>query len=380
MKKYLIISMDIDLSAPGIVFGKIIREMQKTCELSILCPVIPDGFKEHVKIITCLPYNRFNFRFERLLLRYLGHNISDIRWAKKVYLQTIDNCKKETYDGIISFTSSNDFASLYLGQKLSTKLEKKWIIYSVDAIPTPLDWNPDARLHNNVAKQLRSAISKADAFYAANPIMLQYEIDLFGNFNGNTGVILTPHDNKGCNRYVEHEGISFLYTGNIYGPRKVDSLIAAFAKFNEENPKSKLIFVGKFFGSIQDQYQCLVDEGRIVFHGFTDNLTPHYENADVLIDIASIHPNDVFLSSKIVNYLPVKKPIIAISGQCSPVRLLLGNIPTIIQCQHDSNEIYNSLCASSKLLDSDFSDRKNVIHLFSVKTVVTDFMKTIETV
>lgn len=374
MEKYLLIAMDIDMSAPGIVYGKLIREMQKTCDISIICPSISNDFDVKVKRLPCQPCKKYNFRIERLLFRYWGKNVSDGNWARDVFNLNKDFCETECYDGIISFTSCYNFASLYLGRLLAEYLKTKWIIYSVDAIPAPLDWNPDVRQYNNIIKQLRKIIVGADAFFAANPIMLQYELGLFGTFNGNTGVVLTPHNNTVNKNTVEHSGVSFLYTGNIYGPRKVDSLVEAFAIFSKVHPDSKLTFVGRFFCTISDQYKYLVDEERIVFHGFTEKIAPYYDCADVLIDIAAIHPNDVFLSSKIVNYLPIKKPIIAISGDNSPVRALFGGIPTILQCHHDVEEVYDAMCRSVNLIGGNFADRNDVLHRFAADNVVANFL------
>lgn len=378
MKHYLVIAMDIDLSAPGIVYGKLLNEMQKTCRLSVICPSLSSNFRADVELLPCKPYKRLNHRLERQLYRFLGKNIIDSIWSKKVFDQVKGVCRNNDFDCIISFTACYTFASLYLGKLLKNSLNKKWIVYSVDAIPAPLQWNPNKRLYDNVKRQLQKTLQSADAFYSANPIMLLYELELFGDFKGNTGVVLTPHDNMGEYKSTEHKGFRFLYTGNIYGPRKVDALIEAFEKFSRLHPNSNLTFVGKFFSTIQRDYQHLVDEGRVVFHGFTDNLTPYYEAADVLIDIAADLPNDVFLSSKVVNYLPIKKPIIAISGDNSPVRLLLGNIPSILHCKHDKEEIFKILESSISIVGHDFYDRNVALEKFATQNVVTQFLKDIE--
>ena len=380
MKRYLIIAMDIGLSAPGIVYAKLIREMQKMCDISIICPAISKQFSEAIEVLPCKPYKRFRNRIEKLLFKYFGKNISDQIWSRKVTLQYLKTHHIDAFDGIISFTSCYNFATLYLGRLLSKELKKKWIIYSVDAIPAPLDWNDDRQLHKHVNEQLKKTVVNADAFFSSNPIMLEYELGLFGDFNGNTGVVLTPHDYSANYKKINHTGISFLYTGNIYGPRKVDALVAAFDSFSKEHPDSTLTFVGHFFANISEQHKHLVDEGKIIIHKFTEKITTYYESADVLIDIASIHPNDVFLSSKIVNYLPVSKPIIAISGENSPVRLLFDGIPTVLQCHHNPDEVLQALNNSLKFIDSDFEDRKEIVHRFAVETVTANFIKEIESI
>ena len=373
MKKMIIIAMDVDKTAPGVVYGKLLKHLAENFEITLICPDAERVSDSRIKKIEVPPYKRLRYKIETFFNRHLGCNIIDDIWARRTSKTLICGSIKNS-DAILSFVSQGHFAPLYLGSKLAKCFNKKWFVYSVDAIPTPLAWNPDKECHRKMSSVLDRLISKADAFFSANPIMLKYELDVLKTFSGYGGVVLTPYDSQSVsNDITPRDGCTFLYTGNVYGARKITTLLAAFKRFHAQQPDSKLIFVGKGFEEARRDYADLVNDSSIEIHGFTNDLTPFYAKSDVLIDIAADVPNDVFLSSKIANYLPYNKPIVAISGENSPARILLGGCDSILHCYHNDQEILDAMIKSDEKKGTEINDRVALLEKFSIENVAMKF-------
>lgn len=370
--------MDVDKSAPGVVYGKLLKYLADKFEITLICPDAERCTEDKVKKIDIPPYKRLRHKIETFLFRHFGCNFRDAIWSSKVR-RTLNLKDLKDVDAVVSFVSQGHFAPLYLGKHVARCIEKKWLVYSVDAIPTPLDWNPDIRRHRNQSSELNRLISEADAFFSANPIMLEYELRTLKSFHGYNGVVLTPFDSQTVsNEFIPHEGCTFLYTGNVYGARKITSLLSAFKQFHNQHLNSKLIFVGKGFEEARRDYADLVNKGFIEIHGFTNDLTRFYAKSDVLIDIAADVPNDVFLSSKIANYLPYNKPIIAISGENSPARTLMGGCDSIMHCYHNEDEIHDAMQKAKNYIGIQISDRSALLEKFAIETVSENFANEIK--
>lgn len=378
MRRLLIIAMDVNQTAPGVVYGKLLKRLAESFEITLICPDAKRCLDSKINKVEIPPYKRVRHRLEVLFYRYFGCNLSDPIWSRKVQrLESVSNLSN--FDAVVSFVSQGQFAPLYLGNVLSKRLETKWLVYSVDAIPTPLDWNPDKKSHRNVSSVLDKLVSNADAFFSANPIMLQYELKTLKSFRGFSSVVLTPFDGQSVlNENTAHDGCTFLYTGNVYGARRITSLLAAFNQFHEQYNNSKLLFIGHGFEEARRDYADLVNSGSIEIHGFTDDLSPYFSKSDVLIDIAADVTNDVFLSSKIANYLPYNKPIIAISGDNSPVRHLMGACNSVIHCHHNVTEIFDAMQIATNYEGTEINDRASLLEMFSLENVSAKFIKEIK--
>ena len=114
----------------------------------------------------------------------------------------------------------------------------------------------------------------------------------------------------------------------------------------------------------------------IEIHPFTRDLDPFYKNATALIDIDADLENDVFLSSKIVNYLNINRIIISETGLNSPSRHLFKEISSIIHCDHNSDELYEAMIKSNLIRSNiSYEDRLAAIEIFSVEKNIEKFEK-----
>lgn len=378
--KCLIIANDIGLTAPGIVYESILRELSKTLKIDVISIAIKDGLDLPIRFLKVKPTANIHYRIKNLSYKIFKMDIFDRLWLIR-QKSLMNHYSLEEYDVIISFTSNNNFQSILLGRFLSRVYKKKWVVYSVDAIPAPLEWTKDAKQYDAIKNFISAYLSYCDAFFASNQAMLNYQLKIIGRLPRKVGVIYTPF--RTFSETFKSEGYElstnpiFLYTGKIYGPRKVDALLGGFRKLLIPFPNAKLIFVGVSKHLAYNGYEDLIKSGNVELYEFTNDLTNFYNRADVLIDINSYKDDDVFLSSKIINYLPLNKPIVSLTGLNSPARNIFHNDESIIHCRHNIDDVYSKLkFAISHSFD--YSNRRQYINMFNSTNVVKPLLEILQ--
>ena len=79
--------------------------------------------------------------------------------------------------------------------------------------------------------------------------------------------------------------------------------------------------------------------------------------------------DDIFLSSKIVSYLPINKPILAVSGKNSPVRGIMSGLYSIQHCYNQKEDAYRAMKACVSAIGKGIDDRKSRLYEFDADTV-----------
>ncbi len=372
--KLLIIASDIGITAPGIVYETLVKQLEKDFDVRIIVPIISSAFdSSSVKILSSQPKGFTHLGVERLSFQLFRRNVFDDYWVIR-QMRLINDGDIKGCSAIISFISFHNYRSMMLGNRLSHKFNKPWIVYSVDAVPPPSGWGVEGLYRNATIRFIRKYLEASNGFFSANEQMLNYQLNLLKKRPNITGIIYTPIKSK--NEYVHPDSFIdkpvFLFTGGVYGPRKIDAVLGGFRLFLKEWPNAKIVFVGisKFVNFTN--YSDLVGEGHIECYEFTNNLSAFYKKATVLLDINAYFDNDVFLSSKIVNYLPLMLPIISVTGNNSPARNIFTDDDSIIHCSHNPEEVFKAMkMALSINVNED--KRKQYIELFSVENAIMDF-------
>lgn len=374
--KCLFIVSDIGYTAPGIVYETIINELSKSLSISLISLKTKNN-NSTITYLTAAKIRYEHYRVEEAFFSLFGRNILDDLWIfkqKHILNKKINKEIIKEQDCIVSLMSNHNYKSLLLGYYLSQKYKKKWVVYSVDAVPAPIGWSSDNRFYRNTRKFISRYLTKCDAFFSSNKLMLEYQLSFLNKQPPYTGVIYTPirtmyHGSENINNSRKEVSPIILYTGGIYGPRKIEALLDAFRKFLGDYPTAKLVFVGTPKVSQFDFYEDLINSNRIEINGYAQDLSSYYDTATALIDVNAFFDNDIFLSSKVVNYLPIRKPIISITGMNSPSRNIFTEDESIIHCTHDKNEIYKSLRYSVTHL-FEYNQRKMYIEKFMPQNVV----------
>lgn len=368
--KILITTSDVGDTAPGIVFERLIRGLSEIHDIDVLTANYnPSDVLNRVNKIFKYSFKEKYPRFSKLLISYLGIKPIDTINAKKAAKLCDTN-----YDIIFSLISFNHYISFIAGTIVAEKYNIKHLAYSVDAIPAPIGWSSKS-LNHGTKRFISKYFSKTDGFFSSNSQMLDYQLSFFKKKESFiSGIIYTPSIGKPfVTPDLNNSTYIFLYTGGIYGLRKINYLIDAFRRIITKYPDCTLEFVGTVFPKKEFSNLTQFERAKISIHPFTNDLSEYYTKATALIDIDADKADDIYLSSKISNYLTINRIIISETGINSPARLLFKNIPSIIQCNHNVDEIYNALEIAIKNCKSmDYHDRIEVMKLFNMDNIINN--------
>lgn len=369
--KILVIVSNVGKTAPGIVFERLIEGLTEGHEIDVVAAKL-DSVAGSAARVTEISERTIHPRVSKWLIGVLGISPLDWLWSRRV-AGTLKGRKFGGYDLVFSFISFHHYAPLLAGAYCAKVYGAKLAVYSVDAIPAPVGWSKEDAYFRSVKALVRRLLPKADFFFSANRQMLEYQLNLFKPKESViTGVVYNP--NSGKIRYFDSKSRIenvFLYTGGIYGVRTPKYVLGAFLELLKVHPESTLEFVGSripehYFGEYGEE-----ERKKVIIHPFTNDLTPFYERATALIDIDADIEDDVFLSSKIVNYIAINRLIISETGRNSPSREIFRGIGSILQCDHNSKELFEAMLHAVEIRSRiDFSDRDEVLKVFSIKKIV----------
>lgn len=370
-KRYLIVAMDLGESAPGTVFKTLAKSMFKYADIDILSPTFDDTYSlEGIRRTKLKGYSQLSWQETKDIWKQRKYNPHNQFWVLRNLYRAFKSIIGKKYDGVITFTSMNFFPSISLGRIISQMLGVPWSIYSVDGIPSPVEWlEDDKTIHRLLSDHINRSCRKADFIFSSNEYMMRYQQSICVDFKGKWDYLYTPHKQSQNYCKSDHKGYHFLYTGALYGLRRIEGLIAGFRLFLQIHPNSEMIFVGNadptFFQSATD----LIQSGNIVLKPFSKDLTPYFQDADVLVDIGADIPDDVFLSSKIISYLPIDRPILALTGVNSPARGIMKGCHSIIHCCNQEEDVFQAMQDCIAAIDKGIADRNELLKEFDADTI-----------
>jgi glycosyltransferase involved in cell wall biosynthesis len=376
--KILIITMNVGKTAPGIVFERLIQGLSSLHQIDVLTadysPSL-DLTKTSDTIIS--KWSHKHTRLKKLLILLFNVNPYDCYWARKS-IKLLKTHRSNKYDIILSFLSYQHYAALIAGTYLSKKSKSRHAVYTVDAIPAPNGWLENDSYYKSLKKMMAKYLQNVDILCSANYQMLNYQLS---TFRPKENLITDVLYNPGSIEIKEFPNPRittnyFVYTGGIYGVRRVVYILKGFEKLLERYPDSKFLFIGSELSP--DSLSRLKPETlkKINLVPFTRDLDPYYSCATALIDIDADIENDVFLSSKMSNYIMINRIIISETGSNSPSRNLFKEIDSIIQCDHDPDQLCEAMSKSIEFKHTfDFDDRKTIIKLFDLENIVNRLNK-----
>lgn len=370
--RILIIGMNVGRTAGGIVAERLIHGLSSIHQIDVLTANYnPSLDLSRVCNIIISKKSFIHPRIHKLLITFFSVELPDYFWGWKS-MRLLKSKKFIQYDIVFSILSYHNYASLIAGARIAREYNCKYAVHTLDAIPAP-GWSEDYIYIKGVKRLVAKYLSKADALFSTNNQMLAYQLSTFKYVrNLITNVIYNPSNGEFKEfPFSKCEADYFVYTGGIYRPRTDKYLLEGFEKLLKLYPDSYLIFVGNYWlpSSFQNLNQRTLD--RIKVLPFTQELDPYYSCATALIDIDPDVEKDVFLSSKIVNYIMINRIIISETGKNSPSRNLFKNIDSIIQCDHDPDQLFEAMKKSILMKDKIvFDDRKHVLELFYLDNVI----------
>ena len=369
--RLLVITDFIGIDASGIVIAKFLSELQKYNYLDVFTFKFDE--REYHDLgnihIVNLPawFEKIRVDKRKMLIRRLGFN----PFYEYGRIKIIGNLAKG-YDAILGFCHGTGIFGLVCGVSLKKRLKIPLITYFFDAVPAPIGWIKDDRYRRNLARIVSRNLKYVDGLLSANKKMLQYELGFVPRNNQIkvTGCVYTPGQSSELLELpVSNEGkIIFCYTGSIYYCRKADYILDAFNKLVKVKPNCELWFVGT--KNLEEKVN-LLDSGtksRIKIFPYTYDLIPYYSASSALIDIDADLPDDVYLSSKITNYIGINRPIISETGENSESRRIFADLKTVYQCGHDAEELFTAMKSVVEIKGNyDYSEREALIKTFSLE-------------
>lgn len=375
--KIAIIADNLGNNAPGVVFKNILTGLTNKIEFDIITSTMDyQPPLNHNGRIYYIPQKRISsWRIRTFLFNIFGYYFTQKKWAKDI--QKILNLG--SYDVIVSFMSSTYYASVMAADIFLSNKNIRHICYCVDAVPAPFPWEKEGMYTYAMKRFVKKFMQRIDVLCMTNQEMLSYELNIIGN--PNIKAVVLPNPPKETSFQIlptEELSPSFVYAGKMYGVRNPDALLNGFKLFLKKHPSAKLIFVGsgnlntyikKYFGTILT---------NIEFITYTTDLNQIYRKCIALIDVNANIDCDVFLSSKIISYLPYNRLIISESGNGSPVRSIFKSSKTILHVHHNAEEYNNAMefCLNNTL-SIDYSERKDYLKRMDINAATNTLVKQI---
>ncbi len=363
--KVLVLAQNLEKTAPGSVFKNIINGLSLYCDVDLLFVGDLDvtQLKRVKNFIPCRS-NRILDYIERRYSKYGSANNRAEKWSKKA-IKAVEGRK---YDVVCVMLTSSYYFPFWCGKTIAEITNAKYAVYSVDAIPAP-GWGESdfSRFQLNLIKR---ELPYCDFFATINEKMLEYQLSTFDHKPGLKYSVINMTVDDPCisSKYSNaNPNPVFLYTGGVYGKRKIDHVIHAFMRLCKDYPEAKLVFIGShmkrtFVEQIAGSYS-----NSIELYRYKKDLTKYYENSTVLLSVDADIPHDVFLASKLMKYLPINRQIICETSPDSPTHSLLDGLNSVIICNHDENEIYQCMLKAINNIDTvDYSDRDMLLKMLSI--------------
>lgn len=276
-------------------------------------------------------------RIVRRILR--TKNTRDPNWIRRASAALCQQIVAESPDALISF------AQPWINHRVALRVKRRhpqlpWVVHFSDPwVDSPYFIPPDENARAAAIKQEREIISTADAVIfttreTADLVMAKYP----SSWGGKVHVI--PHgydaDLLGLiEPRPKPDKFTIIHTGNLYEKREPYALLRALATLRAELSAAELRveFVGHATQAMQDRVKQL-DLDDIVSLApnvpFLDSLAIA-QSADLLLVIDAPAEHSVFLPSKIVDYLSLRRPILALTPKAGASARVLGGLgfPTV---------------------------------------------------
>lgn len=313
-----------------------------------------------------LSYDRLDKLFMVLTRKNLKASAT-VKKGVKISKRVVNDFKPEI---VLVFSSSYGFPMLELGYRIAKANRLPLAIHAFDPVPSPPGWGEKPILRKAVIEIIRPYFEFARMVSLTNETMVGYQKKIIGeNCTGNLFVLPNPSDQKDQELGPPEED-SFLYLGSIYGKRDPRRLIEAFDRFSERHKNVSLYLVGP----IQPGKVIIGNllKERIKLTGWTDDPKAYIKKCSVLIDLDANTPDDVFISSKLTNYIGYDRIILCITSENSPSRKFVRQLKdTAVVSSFKVEEIEKGLenALKKSVNPSDFKERDALRHYLSPENV-----------
>lgn len=298
-------------------------------------------------------------------------NLISAQWRKRMFkdAETII----ESFSPDIIYARSTPISVCEVAAELKKKYGIKVVMHFTDPVPAPIEWDKNKLYRSRMIRTMDYILPFADCVSFGNQAMLNYQQSIQSYyFISKSFVSPDPvpqqsfyyrpeEDNKGCKILT--------YLGSFHGSRNPKELFRAIERINKDNRSVKLL--------VYDINRTNISIPSFVqFEGRVKDVNEVLLKSDILINLDGDDKEPVFISSKLKEYLCCGRPIVSITPNGSPSRLLTDSLKTVVSVQNNEDEIYNALLKLLDLLfvESDYLERNEVIIKFTPKRVTEELI------
>ena len=242
---------------------------------------------------------------------------------------------EEPADVIVSF--GQPWSDHLVGLSLHQQTELPWVAHFSDPwVDSPYQGGNDWTRRRAAAME-RAVVAAATQLIFVNRQTLERVMNKYpAAWSRRAHVVPQGHDGMVMKETKSPSSgpLRIVYTGRFYdGIRTPDSFLRSIAEADRSSSLAGRLVL-EFVGSRMERYEGLVRElGLSAIVQFAGRVSPNQardraSQADVLlvIDTASGDGPSLFLPSKLIDYLPLGKPILAITPQLGPVADIIDEL------------------------------------------------------
>lgn len=374
--RILIISYEIGYSASGIISCRVANEMAKQGhDIKVIAQRI--RWEDVSSGLECheihSPFNYYSITAR--VLKRIGRSLQftffefDNLWVfkskkaiKRIFLSWIPD---------FVYCRSTPFEPFFIGQYITNKYGYKVLMHFTDLMPPTSEFPTKKKFISRLSKQFRSVIESANKLSFGTKEMMEYETSLL-NIELVEKYFISPDvvsDSR--QRYyplsVKKDTLSIVYFGFIYYSRNPIPLFESIEELRKEGYKCDLTV----YSSQANNYRHY---DGVYFVGRSQDRESALKDADVFVDL-TIDENmgrDVYVSSKIKDYLLFNRPILSISGEQCATRELVKSLKTVVSVVNQKESIMEAIKSINgrSFGDEEYGERLSIIEQFTPTTIV----------
>jgi len=373
--RLLICSFEFDSGAEGICTGRLVRALlDRGCQITLVTSDLADLTFRHDHLQTLVvPAPTLHWSVAGLLARLMGAPKANAIWCHRVA-----TLRKFVGKPALIYGRAMPLSSVEAARRLAIGCGVPFWAHLSD--PSP---NPWVERHTDLFRRLRSHACRlartAQALTFTTEQALAFQERCLG-VDLRAKAFVLPHIGPAPGTLPRREdgAPTFIYIGSFYGKRQPDTLLDGFARHLNQCPSSRFVFLGTDPASIMPTATRLAVSHAVRIVGTVKDVRPWLAAADVLVAVDACEGEPVFMSTKLVEYLVVDRPILLLSPSSSPGAVLLQRFPSTtrrVGCE-DPMMICRSMdeLLKTTVRPEDYASRFEQMREFSAGCVASRFL------
>ncbi len=166
-----------------------------------------------------------------------------------------------------------------------------------------------------------------------------------------------------------------LFVGRLDSPKNVHNLIDAFALCVRRMPDIELhiLGTGPLEKQLQSQATCLGLGGKVIFHGFTNNVTSYYHNADVTV-LTSLYEG---FPNVLVESIALGTPVVSFDCPSGPSEIIIEGVNGFLVEHKNINKLADAII-DALTRDWDTVTIRETAKKFSTDRIIDQYISVLE--